>query len=262
MTGRLRDYLALPGERTIAIVGAGGKTSLAYALARELTGAGEFVAFTKTTTITTNTFRREVTLIVEPDPDRMMLAIRDAIKARQCLVGLATGYIRPDLLQGLAPADVARLIDEGLVDRVIVEADGARRRRIKAPAENEPSLPPGANVLVAVASADAIGQPLNEETAHRPEIISRIVGLEIGGVITPAHVARLLIDPAGGRKGLPAGVRFVCALTWVKDENRPAAQETMRLIQATGLADAGLLLAQGPDGYLYVEEGWTISSAT
>ena len=256
MSGRLADYIAGPGTSIIALVGAGGKTSLAYALARELTDAGEFVAFTKTTNVTANTFRRDARLIVEPDAERMRGELGRVRQTGQRLVGLATGYIRSDLLQGLRTGEVTDLVSSGAVDRVLVEADGARRRRIKSPSEREPNLPAGTGALVAVVSADAIGLPLNEETAHRPELLSEIGGLELGATIDPTHVARLMTSPAGGLKRRPAGARFVCALTWVKDGNRPAAYEAMRLVRASGVADAGVLLAQGPDGYLHVEKGW------
>lgn len=258
MSGRLADYIARPGASIIALVGAGGKTSLAYALARELTNDGEFVAFTKTTNVTANTFRRDAHLIVEPDAERMRRELGGIRQSRHRLVGLATGYIRADLLQGLSPSEVTDLAGSVAVDRVIVEADGARRRQIKAPSEREPSLPDGTDVLVAVVSADAIGRRLSEETAHRPKLVADIAGLELGAAIGPAHVARLLTSPAGGMKCRPAGARFICALTWVKDGNRPAAHEAMRLVEATGKSDAGLLLAQGPDGYLYVEDGWAV----
>ncbi len=258
MSGRLADYIAGPGTNIIALVGAGGKTSLAYALARELTNAGEFVAFTKTTSVTANTFRWDAHLIVEPDAERMQDELVRVRQAGQRLVGLATGYIRADLLQGLSTDDATDLVNSGAVDRVLVEADGARRRRIKAPSEREPNLPAGTGALVAVVSADAIGLPLNEETAHRPELLSAIAGLELGATIGPTNVARLMTSPAGGLKGRPAGARFVCALTWVKDDNRPAAYEVMRLVRLTGVADAGVLLAQEPDGYLHVEEGWRV----
>ena len=256
MSGRLADYIAGPGASIIALVGAGGKTSLAYALARDLTNDGEFVAFTKTTNVTANTFRRDAHLIVEPNAECMRRELSRVRQTQRRLVGLSTGYIRADLLRGLNPGEVTRLVSGGAVDRAIVEADGARRRRIKAPSEREPSLPEGTDVLVAVVSADAVGMPLNEGTAHRPELVSEIAGVELGATIGPTHVARLLTSRAGGLKCRPAGARFVCALTWVKDENRAVAQEAMRLVRATGVADAGLLLSQGSDGYVYVNEGW------
>ena len=258
MSGRLADFIARPGSGIIALVGAGGKTSLAYALARELISDGEFVAFTKTTNVTANTFRQDAHLIVEPDAERMRSELRRVRQTEHRLVGLATGYIRADLLQGLSPRDVTGVVNDGAVNRVIVEADGARRRRIKAPSEREPNLPDDTGALVAVVSADAIGRPLNEETAHRSKLVSEIAGLAMGATIGPTHVARLLTSAAGGLKCRPDGARFVCALTWLKDENRPAAFEAMRLVQATGIADAGLLLTQGPDGYLCVEDGWTV----
>ena len=208
MTGRLADYIAGPGARIIALVGAGGKTSLAYALARELIKDGEFVAFTKTTNVTANTFRRDAHLIVEPEAARMRRELNRVRQTQKRLVGLATGYIRADLLQGLSPSEVTDLVSSGAVDRVIVEADGARRRRIKAPSEQEPNLPAATDALVAVVSADAIGLPLSEETAHRPELVSGTAGLELGAAIGPTHVARLLTSRGRGTQ-MPASRRSV-----------------------------------------------------
>ena len=42
---------------------------------------------------------------------------------------------------------------------VIAEADGARLRPLKAPAEHEPVIPPAADAVVAVAGLDSVGAP-------------------------------------------------------------------------------------------------------
>ena len=74
-------------------------------------------------------------------------------------------------------------------------------RWIKAPRAGEPVLPPGADLVVPVVSARAIGEPLTERVAHRPDRIATITGVEPGAPLTPEAVGRLLSSDEGGLKG-------------------------------------------------------------
>lgn len=139
----------------------------------------------------------------------------DALKARIADMGPPhlTGPVafygpreRPDRHTGLAPA----LIDwmHHALDRrvTLVKADGARMRRIKAPADNEPLLTPACHRVIAVLSIKAVGRPLDQRVAHRPERVGAVTGLAPGDVIGPEHLARLLTHPGGlmqGLEGLP-----------------------------------------------------------
>ncbi len=96
---------------------------------------------------------------------------------------------------------------------LIVEADGARGTRLKAPGDNEPVIPPCADVVCVVASLDAIGRPLDDRTVHRAERVSRITRVIPGSMITASMIVDVLCHPEGGMKGMPANAERVAVLT-------------------------------------------------
>ena len=54
---------------------------------------------------------------------------------------------------------------------------------MQAPAEHEPVLPVDASVVLCVAGADVIGQPLDEDHVCRAEQVSQLVGAPLGSVV-------------------------------------------------------------------------------
>jgi len=80
-------------------------------------------------------------------------------------------------LDGISPQLVKRLADLGKIDYIIIEADGAARKPIKAPNATEPVIPPNTTLVIAIVGIDALNKELNSENAFRPEIISGLTGL-------------------------------------------------------------------------------------
>ena len=97
-------------------------------------------------------------------------------------------------------------------DLVLVEADGARGRSIKAPAEGEPVLPDDVDLVVALVGLDCLGAPLDERIAHRPELLGPLALCAPGDAIRPRHVAALLRSPVGLFKLCPPRARRVLLL--------------------------------------------------
>lgn len=95
---------------------------------------------------------------------------------------------------------------------MLIEADGSRQKPLKAWAEHEPAIPPFADQVVVVAGLSTLGKPLNMNTVHRAELVSRISGLAMEETITPEAILRLLAHPEGGLKKIPAGARRVALL--------------------------------------------------
>jgi len=166
--------LTLPEHAVISVVGAGGKTSLISAWARELAAAGKSVIITTTT----HMFR----------PERME---EDGIK-----VIAADNPEKPGKLTA-PPEDVlSRLREEA--DVVLIEADGSRRMPLKWPAAHEPVIPDFTDITVCVAGLSAIGRPVTD-TVYRademPETLMRdIVDFNL--------VHALVSSVNGGRKGV------------------------------------------------------------
>lgn len=208
------------GRHVVCAVGAGGKKTILYRLARELPGR---VALTAT--VHTPPFARQVdAAIVDDDP---LGRLREqAAHAR--VLGLARPSGKRNRWAGLDPETVDRLAASGRFDAILVKADGARFHWIKAPAGDEPIIPASATLVLWLASARAIGRPLDAEVAHHPDTLARLTGARPGEPLEPAHLAALLAHPEGGLKGV-GSARVLPILNMVDDEpTRAAALRTAR----------------------------------
>ena len=204
----LVDAFALREREVISLVGAGGKTTLMFALARELLGKGHTVITTTTTRIAEPDPEDTPCIVIEADEGKAMILLKDGLVghghctfAPQRFVGRKIG--------GTAPAFIERLASMQTADYIIVEADGARRLPLKAPAEHEPVISSATTLLIPISGIDALGKPLNEETAFRPELIAKLTKTRLGDPVTTAMMALLIVHPQGLGKGTPAGARII-----------------------------------------------------
>ena len=124
----------------------------------------------------------------------------------------AAGRGAENKLLGNSLADLSHLWAGNWADYLIVEADGSARRPIKAPNQNEPVVPPESTCFISVFGLSALGQPLNSNWAFRPEIITRLTGIQAGNPISSEGLANLATHPLGGLKGRRAGMRTMVFL--------------------------------------------------
>ncbi len=217
---------------TLALTGAGGKTTALFQLARQLTGS-LFPAALATTTTHLGAWQAagaDRHLILESRAD--LAALEDDLSG----VTLVSGPPADDRLTGLAPDQVLWLheICQRRALPLLVEADGARQRPLKAPAAHEPVVPDFAEVVVVVAGLSGLGRPLTDETVHRPALFARLSHLQQSEAITAEAALRVLIHPEGGLKGLPAGARRIVLLNQAES---PALQSVGGQMAAALLTD-------------------------
>src|SRR6266849_4027833 len=198
----LCDLIDLPAHPLITIVGAGGKTTTMYFLASEMAQRGKRVITTTTTQIFYPEPGETDTLIVAADTPILLQKTRAAWR-HHYRITVAGNVLRTDKLAGLQPEQPYELLMKSGADVVIVEADGARHRMIKAPAEHEPVIPLRTNVALLMISAEAFNQPLSAEIAHRPEQVARVTGISQGDILSPAVIARLITSEQGALKHIP-----------------------------------------------------------
>jgi molybdenum cofactor cytidylyltransferase len=217
----LVEAFGVKSPELIALVGAGGKTTLAFRLVDELRTAHQKVVLTTTTKMGAD--QTGGLPVTAPDPVRVR-ALLDTDGA--CLVVAST-----DGHKAMGPPSewVDHLYDQRMADVIVVEADGARQRRVKAPAPHEPLIPSRTTLVVAVMAADAINRVI-EDVAHRPLRVAAAAGCSPYDHLTPARAARLLANPIGGRKGVPESARFIVAITKVTDFERVGAGEVAALL--------------------------------
>jgi molybdenum cofactor cytidylyltransferase len=134
------------------------------------------------------------------------------------------------------------------------EADGSRMRPFKAPADYEPVIPAETTLVVVVVGADVLGRSLDAEHVHRPELVATLSGAPMGAPVTPAIVARVLADPQGGRKGVPAGARVVVLINKVEGlpDRAPARETAERLLRDPAIHSVVLATLRAEDPVLEV----------
>ena len=221
----LREAFDINQGEVISLVGAGGKTTLMFALARELALAGEMVI----TTTTTKIFEpspSETFLVLEPDEEKMFALVPEAL-GRYRHITLATKRLASvGKVDGIRPELVAQLAKLKQVFGIIVEADGAKRRPLKAPNATEPVIPQNSSLVIPVVGIDALGRQLTEDNTFRPQIISRLTGLPLGGIISAEVVATLITHAQGIIKGSPSYARIVPLINKVDwEENLSKAED-------------------------------------
>ena len=227
----------------VCAVGAGGKKTTLYALAMAHPGR---VGYTATVFAARFPRRLQAHALVT---DRADLPAALASARAHDRVAYARPTEKPGRVAGVAPELIAECHRQGAFDLTLVKADGARMRAIKAPAEDEPVIPAGARTVLILVSAAAIGQPLDERIAHRPERITAVTGLQAGEAITPEAVGRLLAAETGGLQGVPAGATAIGVINAVDDPaRRTAAERAARIALAASGRLARVVLTSHHDG--------------
>lgn len=161
-----------------ALIGGGGKTTLMYRLAQELSEVGTVIVCTSTKIIEPEGFE-----VITEESEEM---ITDKLKSRR-IVCVGTRVAGGKLSASVIGFD--RLKE--LADYVIVEADGAHRLPIKAHADYEPVIPKEANRTILVMGADAFGQSIGQ-ICHRAELFAAIADVDIQSIVTPEIVSRVI----------------------------------------------------------------------
>ena len=228
----LCDLIDLPTYPLITIVGAGGKTTTMYTLAGELAQRGKCVITTTTTQIFYPEPGETDALIVAADTPILLQNIRAAWQHQQRITVAGT-FLRTDKLAGLQPEQPYELLMKSGADAVIVEADGARHRMIKAPAEHEPVIPVQTNVALLLMSAESINQPLSAEIAHRPEQVATVTRVNVGDVLSPAVIARLMTSEQGALKHIPETATAYLLITHASMAQKAAIHELVDLMQCS-----------------------------
>ncbi len=247
--------LGLIGGESIAFVGAGGKTTAMFTLSREIKSP---VLLTTSTHL--GVWQAELAdqhvIIASPD-EIQKIPVFDRHKL------LVTGPLGDD--QRLAGLDMETLetihrycLAHGYT--LLIEADGARQRPIKAPAHYEPVIPAWVDQVVVMAGLSGLGKPLNANSVHRSEIFAQLSGRSVGETIQVEDLAALLGSDVGGLKGIPDGASLCLFLN--------QAEGAIRMAQGGRLAHelaehykrvlVGSLEQPGPDGPIFSTYSTTV----
>jgi len=191
------NELKLGPRAVISLIGAGGKTSALVSLGRSLSTLGPTIL-----TTTTKIYPPDLPLVVADELETLLARLGEVRLPAVAARGLLPG----GKLLGLPPAWINRLAET--YPYLVVEADGAAQKPLKAHAPYEPVLPASTSLVLILAGLSVIGRELNDLNVHRAEILARNLGVAEGTRITPWILARALADTfeLAGRRlaGVPA----------------------------------------------------------
>jgi len=235
----------------ISVVGAGGKTSTMFRLAQELKALGKKVLATTTTNIA---------LSETSQADHLVL---DSSKNICCLSGVKPGTIvclgsgmldNKGKLTGIDREFIDEIYQKHLFDYIVVEADGSKRRPIKAPAHYEPVIPRETTRVVGLIGLDALGKSITEDYVHRPNLFCSITGKKMGDIIDRKCLTDLILSGNGLFKDAPRGCRRYVVFNKADHSGlEEEAQMTVHQLRGMKSSVNGLIIAATDKGYIYAE---------
>jgi len=202
----LAQALRVNSSLCIAFIGAGGKTTAMFQLARELPGPVILAATSHLGAWQTGLADKHIITKTPAPLEELEHGWKGVI--------LVTGEIEQERTQPV-PDDVLNKLQQFCGYHsipLLIEADGSREKPLKAWAEHEPPIPSFVDMVVQVLGLSGVGRALMEDQAHRAEIFSSLSGVEIGQTITPDALIRVLTHPEGGLKNIPTRARKVVLL--------------------------------------------------
>ncbi len=206
----LKGALGLKNEGMLSLIGAGGKTTTLFCLADELFREGSRVLVTTTTKIFKPTKPHVHKLYLAQELTALLSKLA-SIK-EPAIVGVGSGLDDAGKLMGLPPGWFETLENEGVVDWILIEADGAASRPFKVPAGHEPVVPDSCPITVWVMGVKVLGKPLTQEWVHRAEQGAALLRVEPGTPVSEEIILNLVGNPSGCFKGVPPRCRKIALI--------------------------------------------------
>lgn len=206
------EQLSLTGKGIISLIGAGGKTSLMFQLAKDLAESKKRVLTTTTTKIFMPERNDSPETIFADSIDAFINKCKNRLQSYSHFSAGSRYDARLGKVIGFIPETIDQLWQADLFDWIIVEADGAKRRPLKATGPHEPVLPSRTSAIALVVGLDAVGRPLDGDHVHRAEIFSINTRCPIGSIIDEQAVATAIMFEIKKSKTLIRPIRTIAVL--------------------------------------------------
>lgn len=238
----LARALRLSAPQAIALTGAGGKSTGLFRLATEL---GPRVLLASSTHLGQWQLQNAATHHVVHHRSELEPIFNAGISGSTLITGPVDGAscrakgLPPDILEDLDRW--SKRLDIALV----IEADGSRRRPLKAPADHEPVIPPFTEVTIVCCGLSGIMERLTDDSVYGPERFAEISGLKVEDRVSIEALARVLMSPYGGLKGIPDRSRRIALMNQADTAAlRQMARQISRLLlenyDAVAIASLGV----------------------
>lgn len=177
----------LSNKEVISFVGGGGKTTALFTLAEELKSLGKKVLITTTTNIFVPS---------EDTFDDLFLKGIKTNKVKNGTISILGDKIIEDKIKGLSLEGLYKIIGKDLFDYYLIEADGAKRKPIKAPDLHEPVISSLTTKTVGIIGLDALHKNI-VEISHRSEVLMKMLDKSSSDDIDVQDVVDLVLHKDG-----------------------------------------------------------------
>lgn len=179
--------LDISSKKRISIVGAGGKTTIAYYLAEELREKGYRVLVATTTHM-----KRPSWNYIEWSDQK---GIPELLEEKGIItVGVSCAN---EKITTVPETDYEKLA--AMADVLIIEADGSRRLPVKVPAAHEPVIFPDSDMVIGILGYHSIGNRI-ADIAYRPEALAEFLKTDLQHKITSQDLMQIAESREGLRK--------------------------------------------------------------
>ena len=179
-------------SQLVAVVGAGGKTTIIHMLARELSALGYRVVITTTT--------------------HMMKPERDCYEWEN-MPELQPGdviYLGADCENGkiMKPKELSFVTLKERADMILVEADGSKKMPLKVPAEHEPVIPKETDLVIGVLGFHSVGRRV-KEVSHRVSDVEAFLQKKGEDLVTVKDLKAISFHKQGLLKQVKSPYRII-----------------------------------------------------
>ena len=231
------DYEKYP---VIAVVGGGGKTSLAKLIAGIETPSNGKIFFQGEDIITTTTH-------MAGESELPFARGGDAVRVKELLdkerYVIAAEYEEDTGKYASLTEEKLEELRE-LCDVMLVEADGAKHHPVKVPEKWEPVIPRCADIVISVIGLDCLGQPISQ-SAYRMERTSEFLRKSLEAPITEEDIVKIATSICGLFKDVEERVyRVYLNKSDILREKEPAEYIVEKLEMKNTVAAYGSLLEE------------------
>ncbi|WP_291633379.1 selenium cofactor biosynthesis protein YqeC [Clostridium sp.] len=185
----LSNYLGLNKKDIISFVGAGGKTTMMFKLAGELRDHNKVLV--------TTTTKIYIPLEDKYDficTDTEMLHRYTQINENGIYV-LGSGVNAENKILGLNEKRLDEIAP--YFDYILIEADGAKEKRLKGWNEFEPVIYGETTKTIGIIDIQALGMVISEDSVHRSKIFREITGAKEGETVNLENLLKIVMNPLG-----------------------------------------------------------------
>ena len=229
--GYFLDLLKIDIEKhpVIAVVGGGGKTSLIYRLNEELQAMGRKVIISTTTHMA---YDPMLPLIKSAELENVPQTLE-----KYGFAAVADIEENSGKMCSIEEKELKKMVP--FCDVMLIEADGAKHKPLKVPADLVPVITEFAYLVVSVIGLDCLGKPICE-TAHRASYTSAFLEKNLDAPITAEDIEKIATSVHGLYKNVDHKVYRV----YLNKADVLPDQETAENI-VEDLANQGMVAAYG-----------------